>query len=268
MLQRIDRMLRRVSHLPSAVRYYTQTMGLTLVHQSPRIATLRFPTDQSELVLHDDPSLPDEAIYFLVDNVRDLHARRQELGLVFTGPPTQTARGYWAVIKDPFGNTLLIIDRSHGNSATTEDTRSAGGSLFADVVSPVAPKRQILHDLYEKIGRTADDLPYTPQFESLFNAYIAQHPDPKPTRQETWRHLLNLRKAGKLPRLGPAKSVPPDISDADRQRLRDLLGTNIGRRDRMPYTDDFNALVDQFNKSLPRPLSPHLVWRLVATLAK
>lgn len=261
-------MLRRVSHLPSAVRYYTQTMGLSIVHQSPRVVTLKFPADQAELVLHDDPALPDEAIYFLVEDVRETYARRQELNLTFTGPPTQTARGYWAVVKDPFGNTLLLIDRTHHTAAVAEDARAAGGSLFAGVVSPVAPKRQILTDLYQQVGRTADDLPYTPQFESIFNAYIAQHPEPKPTRQETWRHLLNLRKAAKLPKLGPAKSVPPEISDADRARLLQHLGTDLGRRDRLPYTDRFNDLVDQFNKPLPRKLSPHLVWRLVATLAK
>ena len=35
-----------------------------------------------------------------------------------------------------------------------------------------------------------------------------------------------------------------------------------------PYTKRFDELVDEFNKSQDRPLSPHLVWRLVATLAK
>jgi len=31
---------------------------------------------------------------------------------------------------------------------------------------------------------------------------------------------------------------------------------------------DLDAIVDQFNQSQPKKLSPHLVWRLVATLAK
>jgi hypothetical protein len=47
-----------------------------------------------------------------------------------------------------------------------------------------------------------------------------------------------------------------------------MLGDDIGRRDRLPYSDRFDNLVDQFNKTRQRPLSPHLVWRLVATLAK
>jgi len=47
-----------------------------------------------------------------------------------------------------------------------------------------------------------------------------------------------------------------------------LLGDDIGRRDRLPYTERFDKLVDQFNQTQKRPLSPHLVWRLVAKLAK
>jgi hypothetical protein len=58
------------------------------------------------------------------------------------------------------------------------------------------------------------------------------------------------------------------VSDEAKQKLRDALGEDIGKRDRLPYTDRFDKLVDGFNRSQPRPLSPHLVWRLVATLAK
>ena len=51
-------------------------------------------------------------------------------------------------------------------------------------------------------------------------------------------------------------------------RLVEMLGDDIGKRDRLPYTKRFDELVDGFNKSQPRAISPHLVWRLVATLAK
>jgi hypothetical protein len=92
--------------------------------------------------------------------------------------------------------------------------------------------------------------------------------EPLPTRAEVWRHLLNMRKSSKLPKLGPATSNPPDVSAEVRQHLRNMLGDDIGKRDRLPYTERFDSIVDQFNKTQQRPLSPHLVWRLVATLAK
>jgi hypothetical protein len=92
--------------------------------------------------------------------------------------------------------------------------------------------------------------------------------DPSPTRQEVWRHLLTMRKAGQLPKLGLARSRPPVIDREDEARLRALLGDDLGKRDRLPYTTRFDNVVNEFNKTLPRRLSPHLVWRIVARMAK
>jgi catechol 2,3-dioxygenase-like lactoylglutathione lyase family enzyme len=269
MLLGVDRILLRVPSLDSAVRYYRDVLGMTLLKQERGLATLRFRDDPAELVLHSDEDLPAEAVYYRVESVQALYEKRAELRLQFVNAPTRISRGYRAAVRDPFGNHLLILDRTLETAgATSEDTKPSGGSLFSGVEPRLTPKREALIRIYEKVGRTADDLPYTPHFESLYTAYVAHHPDPKPTHQETWRHLLNLRKGGKLPKLGEARSAPPPIGADDRQRLRDLLGDDIGRRDRLPYTERFHDLVNQFNAPLPRPLSPHLVWRLVATLAK
>jgi catechol 2,3-dioxygenase-like lactoylglutathione lyase family enzyme len=269
MLRKIDRILLRVPSLPAAVRYYTDVMGMKLVKQDARLANLQFAADDAELVLHNDPDLPAEATYYLVDDVRDLYKRRADLRLTFVSPPTQASRGWRATVKDPFGTVLLILDRSGGeaHSSAVEDAKPAG-TLFAGVEQRVSVNREALIAAYEKIGRTADDLPYTPHFESMFKSYVAAMGEPKPTRAETWRHVLNLRKAGKLPKMGEARSKPPEVSAEERAKLRDMLGADIGKRDRLPYTPRFDQLVDEFNKTQQRPLSPHLVWRLVATLAK
>ena len=50
-------------------------------------------------------------------------------------------------------------------------------------------RKAALIKAYEQIGRTADDLPYTPHFETLYRAYVDSMADPKPDRQEVWRHL-------------------------------------------------------------------------------
>jgi hypothetical protein len=68
--------------------------------------------------------------------------------------------------------------------------------------------------------------------------------------------------------LGAARSAPPEVSEEDKDRLREMLGKDIGKRDRLPYTERFDELVDQFNEGRVPRLSPHLVWRRVATLAK
>lgn len=269
MLRTIDRILFRVPGLASAVVYYRDVLGLQLIRQDARVANFRLADDSTELVLHSDPDLPAEGIYFRVDDVRDMYRRRAELKLTFASPPTQASRGFVATVKDPFGTVLLLLDRSTEGSSggQIEDARSST-SLFAGMENRVPANREALLAVYQKIGRTADDLPYTPHFETLHGTYAGYYPDPKPTRAEVWRHLLNLRKGGKLPKLGEARSTPPDVSDEDRQKLREMLGADIGKRDRLPYTPRFDQIVDAFNKTQARAVSPHLVWRLVATLAK
>jgi hypothetical protein len=131
-----------------------------------------------------------------------------------------------------------------------------------------AAKPKELASIYDRIGRTADDLPYTPHFETLFTAYSELFGEQRPGRREVWRHLLTLRKKAALQKLGKAKSIPPEISADDRQRLIGLVGEHLGKRDRLPYTPEFDGIVNEFNKTQVRKISPHLVWRLVATLAK
>jgi catechol 2,3-dioxygenase-like lactoylglutathione lyase family enzyme len=268
MLRSVDRILLRVPQLESAVNYYRDVLGMKVLKQDARLANLKLADGDTELVLHTDADLPAEAIYYLVDNVRELYQRRAELKLSFVSPPGPISRGYRATVKDPFGNVLLLLDRSGdgGESGHIEDAKAPLG-LFSGVESRAPVKREALIKIYEQINRTADDLPYTPHFETLYSSYCKSH-DPAPTRQEVWRHLLNLRKGGKLPKVGEARSQPPPISPEDREKLREMLGDAIGKRDRLPYTKRFDELVDTFNQSQGRPISPHLIWRLVATLAK
>jgi hypothetical protein len=250
------------------VSYYRDVLGLEVLREDAHVATLSLPGGSSEVVLHDDPDLPAEAVYFLVDDVRDLFQRRDELRLTFIHPPTCSSRGWRAAVRDPFGTVMQILDRTRGSDDELEDVRAASGTLFAGMEQKFAPKHELLIQLYESVGRTADDLPYTPHFDTLFGPYAESYGEIQPDRAEVWRHLLNLRKAAKLPKLGEARSAAPQISAEARDALREMLGADLGRRDRLPYSTRFEQLVDEFNKVLPRPLSPHLVWRLVATLAK
>jgi catechol 2,3-dioxygenase-like lactoylglutathione lyase family enzyme len=269
MLKKVDRILLRVPQLEAAVKYYRDVLGMTVTRQAGNIASLKLAEQETELVLHDDPDLPAEALYYLVDDVRDIYRRREALRLKFAGPPIQVSKGFRATAKDPFGNVLLLLDRSNeaSTSHTLIENAKPAGALFAGIEQKVAVKANALAEIYQNLGRTADDLPYTPHFETLYTSYASKL-DEKPTRQEVWRHLLNLRKAGKLPKLGEARSRPPKVDADSEARLRELLGSDMGKRDRLPYTQHFDDLVNEFNKSQPRRLSPHLVWRIVARLAK
>lgn len=273
----VDRLVIRVANVAAAAAYYRDVMRLPVVREGQSFATLRLG-DGREVLIHDDPDLPEEAVFLLVDDVRDLYRRRDELRLKFAGPPGRVSRGYKATAKDPFGSVLLLIDRtleSAANEASPE-TAQTPHALFPGVRQKLQPKRDVLASLYEKAGRTADDLPYTPQFERVHADYAATFPEPQPDRGETWRHLLTLRKKGELPKLGAAKSRPPVADPKTVALLREVLqkefGGEIGRRDRLPYSKEFDAIADAFNRARVAagddPLAPHPLWRLVALLAK
>src|SRR4051794_2343711 len=172
MLRKVDRILLRVPSLDSAIRYYRDTLGLSLIHHDKRIANFKLADGTTELLLHVDADLPAEAAYFLVDDVRDLYARRDELKLQFVSRPAPVSRGYRAVVKDPFGHVLMLLDRStEGDVAVHVEAGKSPGGLFGGAEQRPPVKRDLLFQISQKIGRTADDLPYTPHFESLYEPY-------------------------------------------------------------------------------------------------
>ncbi|MEM6458418.1 MAG: hypothetical protein AAF710_03395 [Planctomycetota bacterium] len=127
--------------------------------------------------------------------------------------------------------------------------------------------------VYAKQGRTLDDLPYTDEFEAIYTAMYG--PDgthaAHQTRDAVFHRLHNLRKAGKLPRLGRAKSPPPRVTPDQEARLVELVETEVGqlgKRDQLLYRPAFDTIVDAFNTQTGLSLSPHDLWRIVAKLAK
>lgn len=134
---------------------------------------------------------------------------------------------------------------------------------------------ELLIACYRKQARTLDDLPYTPQFERIYEAMVGDRTPDEPlaamSRADVLHRLHNLRKAGRLPRLGRAAEPPPRIDDDQQQILTDLVEAEIGKlslRDQLPYTNTFDRIVTTFNAQAGLNLNPHAVWRIIAKLAK
>lgn len=269
MLQGVDRVLLRVPSLVAGVGYYRDVLGMRLLREDARAAV--FELGEAELVLHASEDLPAMGVYFRAEKLGELYQLRDDLRLRFVAPPRTTSRGMSATVRDPFGNVLSLVEVQPETPADGSDpAESAGGvepGLFGPI--PVVPdvKPELLIRLYTEAGRTADDLPYTHHFELIYDAYCAAFERP-PDRAEVWTHLLRLRKAGKLPQLGKSHSQPPEVSEAQRQLLREMMGDAIGRRDRLPYTAELERLREAFEARTGERLSPHQFWRLVAVLAK
>lgn len=141
--------------------------------------------------------------------------------------------------------------------------------LFADTGSWSDAEDERLIHAYESAGRTLDDLPYTLEFEKLLAEADAAARGR--TGREVLSRLLNMRKAGRLPKLGRAPASPVRVDPEEEAKLSDMVveaAGGLGQRDRLPYTDGFDRIVERFNAETGRSLSPHELWRLVARLAK
>lgn len=131
----------------------------------------------------------------------------------------------------------------------------------------------MLISVYTQVGRTLDDLPYTEDFERLYaGMYGPEGADAGGvSRADVFHRLHNLRKAGKLPRLGRASGKATRLESDQEAALVALVEGAVGKlslRDRLLYTQDFDAVVDSFNTRTGLSLSHHDVWRVVAKLAK
>lgn len=59
--------------------------------------------------------------------------------------------------------------------------------------------KQLLAELYERTRRTVDELPYTDEFERLFESFLGRT-GLNLSRNQVWRALASQRKASRLER--------------------------------------------------------------------
>lgn len=101
---------------------------------------------------------------------------------------------------------------------------------------------ELLVSVYARQGRTLDDLPYTPEFEAIYSAIVGGEGDGGEaaiSRRELFHRLHNLRKAGKLPRLGKAQGGRPRLNKEQEALLAEFVCGQVGqlsKRDQLLYT--------------------------------
>lgn len=150
-------------------------------------------------------------------------------------------------------------------AAAEIDAKPGEPTLFGEM--PLGDMDELLIAAYFSTGRTLDDLPYTEEFERLYRSVSASGQ----SERAVFHRLHNLRKAGKLPRLGKPTTRPPKIDPADEEALSRLIVSavgSLGQRDQLPYSAEFDRLVERFNQETGRSLAPHDLWRLIAKIAK
>lgn len=128
---------------------------------------------------------------------------------------------------------------------------------------------------YEVMDRPLDDLPYTEAFEvhilGFESAAGVMTGEQRALARESLHTLQRLRKSGRLPRVGGRSGDLVQMTGDEAEALRGCVLAEIetlGQRDRLPYTDALDRIVERFNAEVGKNYDHHAVWRMVARLAK
>ena len=117
MLRKIDCVMVRVDDLEAASRFYARMLGLRPLWRDAVSVGMGLPDTDAELVLH-TMDLPQEwGVHYLVDDVAASVSAWHAAGCVVRKPPFEVAVGWCAVLEDPFGNAVCILDLSKGTRA-------------------------------------------------------------------------------------------------------------------------------------------------------
>jgi lactoylglutathione lyase len=115
MLRKIDCIMIRVEDVETAASYYADVFGLHPKWSGDDSIGLAFPETDGEIVIHRDPKIPSSVeVYYLVDNAVAAVAVYAARGCQVLVAPFDITIGKCAVLRDPFGTRLCILDMTKG----------------------------------------------------------------------------------------------------------------------------------------------------------
>jgi lactoylglutathione lyase len=125
LFRKVDCLSLPVPDLEAALAFYSTDLGHQLIWRTGRAAGLKLPGSSAELVLHTDdrPMETDLA----VDSVPEALARFTAAGGTVLRGPFDIQIGRCALVADPWGNVLVILDASKGTLQVDESKRVIEG---------------------------------------------------------------------------------------------------------------------------------------------
>lgn len=122
--RKIDCLSLPVDDLDAALRFYGEELGHELIWRDVTAAGLRLPNGEAELVLHLD-ARPLE-VDPTVDSVPAAIERFRRAGGSLVHGPFPIRIGLCAIVQDPWGNRLVLLDASAGLLKTDAAKRVVG----------------------------------------------------------------------------------------------------------------------------------------------
>ena len=126
LFQKVDCVRLYVPDLDAGLAFYRDRLGHELIWRTGKQAGLRLPGDVTEIVLHTEPQ-PLE-VDFEVAAADAAAAHFEEAGGQVIVPPFDIQIGCCAVVQDPWGNRLVLLDSSKGLLITDSEGNVVGNA--------------------------------------------------------------------------------------------------------------------------------------------
>jgi predicted enzyme related to lactoylglutathione lyase len=114
MIRKIDCVMVPVGDLDEAAGFYTRVFGLRRLWQDASSVALGLPETDAEIVLHTMALPPGANVHYLVDDVGAAVATFGARGAVVRTAPFDIDVGRCAVLEDPYGNLVCLLDLTRG----------------------------------------------------------------------------------------------------------------------------------------------------------
>ena len=104
----------RVDDLQAGVDFYARAFGFRLSWRDDVSAGMAMPETDAEVVLYTIDLPAGVSVHYLVDDVPDAVADYVRSGGIVRVAPFDIRIGKCAVLEDPFGNAVCVLDASTG----------------------------------------------------------------------------------------------------------------------------------------------------------
>ena len=116
LISRVDSIQLYVNDLDAGLKYYRDRLGHELIWRTEHAAGLRLSDSRAEIVLQTERDEPETDL--MVDSADEAANRVVEAGGSIVVPPFDIQIGRCVVVRDPWGNRLVLLDNSKGALVT------------------------------------------------------------------------------------------------------------------------------------------------------
>jgi len=126
LFRKVDCIRLSVKNLDSGLEFYCDQLGLELIWKTQSAVGLRMPDDVTEIVLHCEPNAPE--IDLKVQSADEAANQFEQAGGEVVVPTFYIQIGRCVVVREPWGNELVLLDSSKGLLKTDHEGNVIGNT--------------------------------------------------------------------------------------------------------------------------------------------